>query len=50
LQEGDSTVLSEEGKEEASFIETHPGFSNMADNDGGSVEADIEQPPDQQGG
>jgi hypothetical protein len=27
LQEGDSTVLSEEGKEEASFIDTHPGFS-----------------------
>jgi hypothetical protein len=50
LQEGDSTVLSEEGKEEASFIETHPGFSNMADNDGDSVHADIEQPPDQQGG
>ena len=33
MQEGDSSVLSEEGKEEASFIETHPGFSNMADND-----------------
>jgi hAT family C-terminal dimerisation region len=39
LQEGDSSVLSAEGKEEASFIETHPGFSNMADNDG-----DIDQP------
>jgi hAT family C-terminal dimerisation region len=34
LQEGDSSVLSAEGKEEASYIETHPGFSNMADNDG----------------
>jgi hypothetical protein len=43
LQEGDSTVLSEEGKEEASFIETHPGFSNMADNEGESSEGDIEQ-------
>ena len=34
LEEGDSSVLSAEGKEEASFIERHPGFSNMADNDG----------------
>ena len=33
LQEGDSSVLSAEGQEVASFIETHPGFSNMADND-----------------
>jgi hypothetical protein len=45
LQEGDSTVLSEEGKEEVSFIETHPGFSNMADNDTESVEADNEKSP-----
>jgi hypothetical protein len=49
LQEGDSTVLSEEGKEEVSFIETHPSFSSMADNDVESVEADNEKQPDQQG-
>jgi hypothetical protein len=50
LQEGDSTVLSEEGKEEPSFIETHPEFSNMADNDVESLQEDIEQQPNQQGG
>jgi hypothetical protein len=33
LEEGDSSVLSAEGKEELSYIEAHPGFSNMADND-----------------
>jgi hypothetical protein len=49
LQEGDSTVLSEEGKEEVSFIETHPGFSNMADNEVESLQEDIEQQPKQQG-
>jgi hAT family C-terminal dimerisation region len=43
LQEGDSSVLSAEGKEEASFIERHPGFCNMADNDGASEEGQ-EQP------
>jgi hypothetical protein len=50
LQEGDSAVLSEEGKEEASFIETRPGFSNMADNDVENLQEDIEQQPNQQGG
>jgi hypothetical protein len=55
LQEGDSTVLSEEGgKEEVSFIETHPGFSNMADNEVAdneveSSQGDIEQQPKQHG-
>jgi len=47
IQEGDSSVLSAEGKEEASFIETHPGFSNMADNDGDidEVGVDVQEQP-----
>jgi hypothetical protein len=41
LQEGDSTVLSEEGKEEVSFI----ADNEVADNEVESSQGDIEQPP-----